>query len=194
VQRDDPGNRYGFDMVLPPHKQNMGELHNLCVRRGTLTEEDRFRINEHIVQTYIMLKTLPWPRRCARCPSWRPATTSAWTARLPAPPGGRAPGPARPGDGTGRRVRGADRGRPPLQAAKPLSETLTIMARMCAEQHLDAGLFRYFLRGPLWQRFAHTYLRPEQIDAVDLDQLEALLAPRPAAQPERPPNKGQSVG
>jgi HD-GYP domain-containing protein (c-di-GMP phosphodiesterase class II) len=181
-------------MVLPPHKQNMGELHNLCVRRGTLTEEDRFRINEHIVQTYIMLKTLPWPA---------------------AAPGARAGGqpPRAPGRrGYPRRLAAEHLGLPdrvmaladvfealtaadrPYKPAKPLSETLTIMARMCAEQHLDAGLFRYFLRGPLWQRFAHTYLRPEQIDAVDLDQLEALLAPRPAAQPERPPNKGQSVG
>ena len=41
VERDHPDNRYGFDMVLPAHKQNMGEVYNLSIRRGTLTDEDR---------------------------------------------------------------------------------------------------------------------------------------------------------
>jgi hypothetical protein len=70
--------------VLP---QNLGELHNLAIRRGTLTEEDRFQINDHIVQTYIMLKGLPWPPGLEQVPSWPPRTTSAWTAKAtPAPP------------------------------------------------------------------------------------------------------------
>ena len=46
----------------------MGEVYNLAIRRGTLTYEDRFKINDHIVQTYIMLKRLPWPPHLERVP------------------------------------------------------------------------------------------------------------------------------
>jgi HD-GYP domain-containing protein (c-di-GMP phosphodiesterase class II) len=59
VEKDDPRNRWGFDMRLPPCASNQGELYNLSIRRGTLTEEERFKINEHIVQTIIMLSACP---------------------------------------------------------------------------------------------------------------------------------------
>jgi hypothetical protein len=68
VEKSDPKNRYGFDMKLPPNAQHLGELHNLSIRRGTLTDEDRFKINDHIVQTLIMLRSLPWPKHLERVP------------------------------------------------------------------------------------------------------------------------------
>ena len=46
-------------MEVPELLYNRGEVHNLTVRRGTLTEEDRYKINEHIVQTIKMLDQLP---------------------------------------------------------------------------------------------------------------------------------------
>lgn len=36
-------------MPVPEFKAGHGELHNLSVRAGTLAEEERFTINEHIV-------------------------------------------------------------------------------------------------------------------------------------------------
>ncbi len=68
VTRDDPRNRWGFDMELPEHAANQGELHNLTVAKGTLTPEERFRINDHIVQTICMLDALPLPDRLANVP------------------------------------------------------------------------------------------------------------------------------
>ena len=53
VEAGNPANRWGFDMVLPPYEAHLGELHNLSIQRGTLTAEDRFKINDHIVQTII---------------------------------------------------------------------------------------------------------------------------------------------
>jgi hypothetical protein len=44
---------------------NHGELHNLKIVRGTLNDEERFKIKEHIVQTIIMLSRLPFPRDLA---------------------------------------------------------------------------------------------------------------------------------
>jgi len=180
VEKGAPGNVYGFDMPLPLYKQNMGELHNLSVRRGTLTEEDRFRINEHIVQTYTMLKTLPWPQALSRVPE----LAATHHERLD-------------GQGYPRRLKADQLGLPervmaladvfealtaadrPYKTPKPLSETLAIMARMCRERHLDTELFRYFLRSQLWQQLAHTYLQAAQIDQVDLASIEALLPTRP---------------
>ena len=58
VAKDDPRNTWGFDMRLPAFASHYGELYNLGIRRGTLTDEERFKINEHIVQTLMMLSAL----------------------------------------------------------------------------------------------------------------------------------------
>ena len=46
---------------MPANRFNFGELHNLSISRGTLTDEERFIINEHIIQTILMLERLPLP-------------------------------------------------------------------------------------------------------------------------------------
>lgn len=56
-----PGNPWGFAMHPLTRLYHHGELHNLSVGHGTLTEEERFKIREHIVQTVIMLSRLSFP-------------------------------------------------------------------------------------------------------------------------------------
>jgi len=180
VEAGDPRNKYGFDMKLPPYQQNLGELHNLCIRRGTLTDEDRFKINDHMVQTYIMLKGLPWPAGLEQVPE----LAATHHERLD----GKGYPRRIPGERLGvldrvmaicdvfEALTAADR---PYKPPKTLSETLRIMAFMCKEQHLDAELFRYFLRARLWENFATRFMKPAQQDAVDMEALEALL-PTPA--------------
>ncbi|MCH1493256.1 MAG: HD domain-containing protein, partial [Luminiphilus sp.] len=51
-------------------KQNLGEIYNLSIQRGTLTEEDRYIINEHIIATIKMLESLPWPDDLSRIPEY----------------------------------------------------------------------------------------------------------------------------
>lgn len=177
VERGDPRNTLGFDMKLPACRQNAGELHNLTIRRGTLTEEDRFAINDHMVQTLTMLNQLPWPRHLARVPD----IASNHHERM---------------DGTGypRRIPGeklqltervmalvdvfealtaADR---PYKPAKTLSESLRIMAFMCKEGHLDTQLYLYFLRSPVWLDYARDFMKAEQFDTVDIDALARIAA------------------
>jgi HD-GYP domain-containing protein (c-di-GMP phosphodiesterase class II) len=176
VERDDPRNTLGFDMALPHYRQNMGELHNLTIRRGTLTAEDRFAINNHIVQTLVMLKSLPWPESLQSVPD----TAANHHEKM---------------DGTGypRRLlasalplqdrimaladvfealTAADR---PYKPAKTLSESLRIMANMCRDRHLDTELFRYFLCSGLWRAYADELLKPAQRDEVDIAAIAALL-------------------
>lgn len=180
----EPGNRanhWHFDMALPAQEAHRGELHNLAVRRGTLTEEDRFKINEHIVQTIILLSGLPFPSNLARVP----AIAGSHHEKL---------------DGTGypRRLNGselslADRvmtladifealtaSDRPYKPPKTLSESLNIMATMVREQHLDAEVFRFFLRSGVWLDYAQRFLSAAQCDNVDVDALERLLGTPPA--------------
>ncbi|MEE4600957.1 MAG: hypothetical protein V2J65_06725 [Desulfobacteraceae bacterium] len=42
-------NPHGFKMDIPENQYNLGELYNLGIRKGTLSPEDRFKINEHII-------------------------------------------------------------------------------------------------------------------------------------------------
>jgi HD-GYP domain-containing protein (c-di-GMP phosphodiesterase class II) len=183
VEKNDPNNRFGFDMVLPRYQQNMGEIYNLSIRRGTLTDEDRFKINDHIVQTLIMLKGLPWPQQLARVPEiaanhHEKMDGKGYPRRLP-----------------GDQLSVSDRimaladifealtaGDRPYKAPKTLSESLKIMAFMCKDQHIDTVVFRYFLQSGLWQEFAQRFMRPEQIDAVDVAAIERLLPQEASAQ------------
>ena len=63
-------NPHGFDMDVPEHLYNQGEIYNLCIQRGTLTAEERFKINDHIIQTINMLGRLPFPRELKRVNDW----------------------------------------------------------------------------------------------------------------------------
>ncbi|WP_424251742.1 HD domain-containing phosphohydrolase [Castellaniella sp.] len=182
VERDDPRNTWGFDMTLPEHRRNMGELHNLAIQRGTLTDEDRFAINDHIVQTLIMLKRLPWPGHLGRVPD----IAANHHERMD-------------GKGYPRRLRGdqlgtterimalvdvfealtaADR---PYKPPKTLSESLGIMAAMCRDGHLDPELYRYFVRSRVWLDYARACMRPEQIDGVDTEALARASQPEASA-------------
>lgn len=177
VEKGDPANIHGFDMKLPAHRANQGEIYNLSIGRGTLTDEDRFKINDHVIQTYIMLKSLPWPGHLARVPE------------IAATHHERMDGKGYPRHLTGDRLSTEERvmaladifealtaSDRPYKPAKTLFQSLRIMAFMCKEGHLDPEVFRYFLNSRLWDAYAARHLKPEQRDAVDVDALCALFA------------------
>lgn len=164
-------NRWGFRMPQPELLYNRGELYNLSVGRGTLSEEERYKINEHIVQTLIMLSQLPFPKHLRQVPEI-------------------AGGHHEKMDGTGypkRLVRdemspvarmmaiadifealtAVDR---PYKKGKTLSEAIRIMSFMKKDQHIDPDLFELFLRSGVYREYALKFMRPEQIDEVPLEE------------------------
>jgi HD-GYP domain-containing protein (c-di-GMP phosphodiesterase class II) len=165
-------NQYGFDMPIPEYAYNYGELYNLAVQRGTLTDEERFKINEHITQTIMLLDKLPFPRELHRVPRW----AGSHHEKL---------------DGTGypRRLGADDLSIPerimaiadifealtasdrPYKSAKTLSESLRIMSYMSRDNHICPQLFELFLRSGVYRDYAQHFLKPEQIDEVDIRQL-----------------------
>jgi len=59
----------------------------------------------------------------------------------------------------------------PYKKGKTLSEALKIMSFMKKDQHIDPELFDLFLRSGAYREYAERFLRPEQIDAVDVAAL-----------------------
>jgi len=169
VEADDPRNRWGFDMTLPEYAHHFGELHNLTVRRGTLTPEERFKVNEHIVHTLVMLSTLPFPRSLQQVPDiaanhHEKLNGGGYPRRLAAE---QLSVPARimAIADIFEALTAADR---PYKAPKTLSESIRIMVRMAREQHIDAELLALFLSSGVYLTYAHKYLHPEQLDEVDV--------------------------
>lgn len=167
-------NRWGFKLRQPEHLYNRGELHNLSISRGTLTEEERYKINDHIVQSIRMLEALPFPRHLRRVPEIAGGHHEKMDGS------GYPRGLRREQMSTEARMMAIadvfealtadDR---PYKKGKSLSQALDIMARMRREQHIDAELFELFLRSGVYLDYARRFMHPEQIDAVDL---EAALA------------------
>jgi hypothetical protein len=179
-QRIADDNAWGFRMAVPQHLYNRGELYNLGIRRGTLTEEDRYKINEHIVQTVIMLSQMPFPKHLCDVPE----IAGSHHEKI---------------DGTGypRRLVGdeinflgrvmvvadvfealtaVDR---PYKKGKTLSEAVKIMFFMVKEGHLDQDLFELFLTSGAYRAYGEKFMRPDQIDEVAVATY--LRSPAPVA-------------
>jgi HD-GYP domain-containing protein (c-di-GMP phosphodiesterase class II) len=58
----------------------------------------------------------------------------------------------------------------PYKKGKTVSEALKIMSFMKRDQHIDSELFELFLTSGAYRRYAERFLRPEQVDEVDIAQ------------------------
>lgn len=163
--------KYGFKLKVPQNLYNHGELYNLSIGRGTLTEEDRFKINEHIIQTIVMLENMPFPDNMKRVPEY--AGTHHETLI---------------GTGYPRKLTKDELSIPsrimaiadifealtasdrPYKKANTLSESIKILSFFKKDQHIDPDIFELFLRSGIYRRYAEKYLRPEQIDEVDISK------------------------
>ena len=163
--------KFGIKMEIPEHQYNLGELYNLSISRGTLTAEDRYKINEHIISTIKMLESLPFPPELARVPRY--ASTHHETLK---------------GTGYPRKLTGDDLSIPerilviadifealtavdrPYKKAKPISVAVDILHKMALDEHLDIELFRFFLSTGIYLEYANKFLDASQIDEVDISQ------------------------
>lgn len=162
-------NPYGFDMAVPEHKFNLGEVYNLCISRGTLTAEERFIINDHIVQTIIMLEGLPYPEHLKRIPeiagNHHETMIGTGYPRKRKKEEMSIPSRIMAIADIFEALTAADR---PYKPAKTLSESVRIMSFMKKDQHIDPDLFDLFLKNGVYKAYAERFLEPEQIDDVDV--------------------------
>lgn len=164
-----PAAGHGFEVRVPEHLYNHGEVYNLSIGRGTLTEEERFKINEHIIQTIVMLEAMPFPRHLKRVPEYagthhETLTGSGYPRRLVAE---QLSVPARimAIADIFEALTASDR---PYKKAKTLSEAVRILSIFKKDRHIDPVLFDLFLRSGVYLRYAERFLPPAQIDAVDI--------------------------
>lgn len=163
--------KFGIKMTVPEHLYNLGELHNLTVRAGTLTAEDRFKINEHIISTIKMLENLPFPPELSRVPRY--ASTHHETMIGTGYPRGLTaeqlsiPERIMVLADIFEALTAADR---PYKKAKPVSVAVDILHKMVEREHVDRDVFELFLRSGVYLQYAKRFLPPEQIDDVDITQ------------------------
>jgi len=153
------------------------EVLNLSVRRGTLNDDERRVINNHIVATIKMLESLPFPKNLQRVPEY-------------------AGGHHEKMDGTGY-PRGLKRDEMSVQArimaiadifealtasdrpykkGKKLSECLKIMGFMKQDAHIDPDIFDIFIKQRVYMDYADEFLDPEQIDSIDESKIPGIAA------------------
>jgi HD-GYP domain-containing protein (c-di-GMP phosphodiesterase class II) len=161
--------KYGFKVQVPENLFNFGEITNLCVARGTLSEEERFKINEHIIQTVVMLDALPFPRELQRVPEYAGAhhetlTGSGYPFRL-SKEDLSVPARIMAIADIFEALTASDR---PYKKAKTLSEAVKILSFFKKDRHVDPDLFDLFLTSGVHLRYARRFLKPEQIDEVDV--------------------------
>ncbi len=164
-------NPWGFKLDVPECKYNRGELYNLSVARGTLSTEERYKINDHMTQTIMMLEKLPYPKHLRDVPEIAGAHHETMD-----------------GKGYPRRLKrddmsltarmmaiadifealtASDR---PYKKAKTLSEAIRIMSFMRNDNHIDPDLFKLFLASGIFKQYGEQFLAPEQLDDVEISE------------------------
>ena len=149
--------------TVPVLSQN--EVDNLIIERGTLNNEERQKINHHIVATIAMLNKIKFPKHLRRVPEY-------------------AGGHHEKMDGTGypnkltreemsiqarvmaiadifEALTAADR---PYKSGKSISQALFILKKMKEEHHIDPDLYDTFIEQKVYLQYARKFLSPAQID------------------------------
>jgi len=162
-------------MEIPELLYNKGELYNLCIPLGTITKEEKFKIQEHAIHTLKILKELPWsdklkyivqdaanhhehldgtgyPRLLHKDKLSVPARIMAIADIFEA-------------------LTSIDR---PYKKAKPLSEVLSLMLDMAKDENIDKEIFKIFIKNKIYLKYAQGYLNPEQIDLENIDEEKIL--------------------
>ena len=176
--QDVPDEGFGFKVDVPDHLYDHGEVYNLLVKRGTLTEEERYKINEHMIHGIMMLERMPFPKSLQRVPEYAgthhetlagtgyPRKLNAQALSVPA----RIMAIADIFEA----LTSIDR---PYKSPKKFSQALQILHSLKVKGHIDADLFDLFLTAGVHLRYVRKFLSPEQMDDVDIRD---YLGPVPA--------------
>ena len=142
---------------------------NLCIRKGSLTEDERKVIENHASMTKKMLNALPFPAKLAGVPEY----ASGHHEKL---------------DGSGyplglsekelsmqsrimviadifEALTAKDR---PYKEPMSLSQAIKILGFLKKDKHIDPDIHDLFLERRLFYQYAQQEMAPEQIDEVDI--------------------------
>jgi len=158
-----------FKMEIPKNLYNLGELYNLKVFSGTLTLEERFKINEHIIMTIHMLESLPFPKKFQNVvtfagnhhetldgkgyPNKLGASELSIEARIITI------------SDIFEALTAKDR---PYKEANTLKEALDSMYKMVLNNKIDKDLFELFIKKGIYKTYALEFLDKTQISEINI--------------------------
>lgn len=160
-----------IQLTPPEYNFNYGELHNLMIESGTLTREERFRINEHILTTIALLEKLPYPVELSNIPRY--ATTYLETMNGTGYPRGLAAADLSVAEriimlaNVFEALTAAER---PYKKAKTLSVAILLLHQLVEEDLMDRDIFELFLTSGVYLQYAKRFMTAEQIDEVDISK------------------------
>ncbi len=162
-------NPWGFKLDVPENKYNRGELYNLSVSRGTLSAEERYKINDHMTQTIMMLEKLPYPKHLRDVPKiagghHETMDGKGYPKRLTREDMSLTARMMAIAD-IFEALTASDR---PYKKAKTLSEAIRIMSFMRNDNHIDPDLFELFLTSGIYKKYGERFLDADQLDDVDI--------------------------
>lgn len=141
------------------------EVYNLCVRRGTLNEDERNIINNHALVTHKILSGLPFPKKLRHVGDYASAhheniDGSGYPFGLK---GDEIPLQSRiiAIADVFEALTAKDR---PHRKAMTLSEAFNIMESMVRDNHIDKDLFEFFIAEKIYANYAKRELMPQQMD------------------------------
>lgn len=144
------------------------ELENLTIAKGTLTNDERQVINNHMAVTIKMLDKLPFPKHLENVPEYAGGHHERMDGK------GYPKGLTRDQMSWQARMMGiadifealsaSDR---PYKTGKPLTECLRILGFMKKDHHVDPDIFDVFVKDKVYMRYADEFLPKNQIDDVD---------------------------
>jgi len=162
---------YDFKTPVPPLLYNQGEIYNLCIGRGTLTNEEHFKIKEHVMQTILMLDQLPWPKGQSNVttiagehhetlngsgyPYQKKAENLSIQSRILTI------------SDIFEALTASDR---PYKTPKKLSEAVKVLSFFKKNREIDPQLFDLFLTSGVYKKYAEAYIPEHLRDEVDITQ------------------------
>jgi len=147
------------------------EVYNLSIQKGTLTNEEREIINNHVVVSYNMLKSLPFPKKMKRIPIIAGSHhkkvkgggyAAAEILELPMTIEDKILAVADVFEA----LTASDR---PYKKANSLNTSLRILSFMVKGGALDKDLVKFFVKNNLHLEYAKKHLNKDQMDEITVD-------------------------
>jgi len=152
------------------------EYENLAIRKGTLTEEEREIINNHVVVSYKMLNKLTFPKKLKRVPIIAGSHHKTIYTKENGEHGGYGAKEImkEPMSIEDRILAVSDvfealtANDRPYKKPNSLNQALRILGFMVKDNELDKNIVKFFIENKIYELYAKENLNPEQIDEVNV--------------------------
>ncbi len=153
---------------------SQNELYNLQIKKGTLTQEEREVINNHVIVSYNMLNKLSFPKKLARVPIIAGSHHKTIYTDENGRHGGYGAEEIMAKTMTiedkilavadvFEAVTASDR---PYKEPNSLNQSLRILSFMAKDKELDRDIVKFFVDNKIYEKYTSHNLLPSQIDEV----------------------------